>query len=58
MNDQIHLSCGHCVDSMDDGVILDLKDYDKEGNECVLHGIYCKKCAAYYKKNCGGIEVK
>ena len=55
----VHLSCGHWVSSMDEGVHIAFKEFsDGEGEEYEASGIYCKACAEDFKKNWGAWEVK
>lgn len=44
---KVYLSCGHTEDYYDsNGVELRLKDYTKEGDNCVKSGVYCMACCS------------
>lgn len=50
----IHLSCGHLVEEIDEGVHIAYREND--GSE--VSGMYCKECAEEYKRTLGAWEVK
>lgn len=63
----IHLSCGHLVRELDEGIALEFEDFitdrgdmEHEGGIGTVYGDYCTDCAKWYKKklkakgiNCG-----
>lgn len=53
----VQLSCGHLVESIDEGVRIAFYDYGNE-EKVVISGLYCPECAEKYKRNLGAWEVK
>jgi len=43
-------SCGHKLTIEEDqGIVLALKKYSREGNKCISYGTYCNSCATVLK---------
>lgn len=45
----ITASCGHKLESFEDGVEAMVSDYDKYGDSCVNHLFLCNDCYLTYK---------
>ena len=50
---KVGLCCGHMVHGLDEGVHLEIKEYDG-----VVHGSYCKDCAEEYIEKGIATEAK
>lgn len=46
----ITLSCGHRVDSFDEGHDVALKRYTREWEKAVSYGVVCAECLKMYEK--------
>jgi len=45
----IKASCGHSIDKVKN--VINIKDYDKEGNKIALNMVVCDDCLVWFVKN-------
>lgn len=50
--------CGHKLDNIGKGVALALKDISGELEKCISRGLYCQKCADFYREDGCVLEDK
>lgn len=46
---KIRFSCGHESDNMDDGLLVYVKDYNRENERAFSYMMVCKECHEMYK---------
>lgn len=42
---KVFATCGHELQSVSEGVAINVKEFTREGGRAISHGFYCRNCA-------------